>query len=104
MCLEKGVGKNYNIAVTTFCYNLTGCLPITVNDPLASMQLVYIDDVVEEYKAALEGREHRERAFAVVPVVHQALLRDIACLLQLFADGRKDKSLPKLDDTFTSKF
>jgi len=99
----KGCRPNYNSAVATFCYNLTRGLPIVVNDPSSSMQLVYIDDVVEEFIAALEGREHREGAFAVVPVVHQALLGDIACLLQSFAEGRKDKSLPKLDDAFASK-
>jgi len=99
----KGCRPNYNSAVATFCYNLTRGLPFTVNDPLVGMQLVYIDDVVEEFIAALEGREHREGAFAEVPVVHQALLGDIACLLQSFAESRKDKSLPKLDDAFTSK-
>mgnify|MGYP005755185555 CR=1 FL=1 len=39
---------NYNSAVATFCHNLARGLPIQINDPAASVQLVYVDDVVAE--------------------------------------------------------
>jgi UDP-2-acetamido-2,6-beta-L-arabino-hexul-4-ose reductase len=42
----KWCRPNYNSAVATFCYNLVHGKPITVNDPAATVRLVYIDDVV----------------------------------------------------------
>lgn len=39
---------NYNSAVATFCHNIARGLPIQVNDPAATVQLVYIDDVIAE--------------------------------------------------------
>ncbi len=44
---------NYNSAVATFCHNIARGLPITVNDPAAPLQLVYVDDVVEAFVALL---------------------------------------------------
>ena len=42
----KWCKPNYNSAVATFCHNVARGLPIQVNDPAASMTLVYVDDVV----------------------------------------------------------
>ena len=55
----KWCRPNYNSAVATFCYNTAHDLPITVNDHATELELVYIDDVVNELIAALEGGEHR---------------------------------------------
>lgn len=40
---------NYNSAVATFCYNIARDLPVTINDPKALIDLVYIDDVVNGF-------------------------------------------------------
>lgn len=45
---------NYNTVVATFCHNITRDLPIEINDPSASLRLVYVDDVVEAFLDALE--------------------------------------------------
>jgi UDP-2-acetamido-2,6-beta-L-arabino-hexul-4-ose reductase len=45
---------NYNSAVATFCHNLTRGLPIQINDPSSALTLVYIDDVVAEFIAAID--------------------------------------------------
>lgn len=42
----KWCRPNYNSAVATFCHNIARKLPISVNDPLAPLQLVYVDDVM----------------------------------------------------------
>lgn len=52
----KWARPNYNSAVATFCHNVARGLPITVNDPAAPLRLVYIDDVVDAFVAAIEGR------------------------------------------------
>jgi UDP-2-acetamido-2,6-beta-L-arabino-hexul-4-ose reductase len=40
---------NYNSAVATFCHNIANDLPIQINDPSATVHLVYIDDVIAEF-------------------------------------------------------
>ena len=54
----KWCRPNYNSAVATFCHNYAHDLPITVNDPSVQLELLYIDDLVDEMIAALEGQEH----------------------------------------------
>ena len=44
--------------MATFCNNIANDLPITVNDPAVELELLYIDDLVDEMIAALEGKEH----------------------------------------------
>ena len=44
---------NYNSVVATFCNNIAAGLPIKVNDPSVVMKLIYIDDVVDEFIAAM---------------------------------------------------
>ncbi len=42
----KWCKPNYNSVVATFCHNIARDLPIQINDPTASLRLVYVDDVV----------------------------------------------------------
>lgn len=47
---------NYNSAVSTFCHNIARGLEISINNPAAMINLVYIDDVVSCFLAVMEGR------------------------------------------------
>ena len=40
---------NYNSAVATFCHNIANDLPIQINDPSATVRLIYVDDVIAEF-------------------------------------------------------
>ena len=55
----KWCRPNYNSAVATFCNAVANDLPYTVNDPAVELELLYIDDLVDEMIACLQGREHR---------------------------------------------
>ena len=55
----KWCRPNYNSAVATFCNAFANDLPYTVNDPSVELELLYIDDLIDEMLAALEGKEHR---------------------------------------------
>ena len=55
----KWCRPNYNSAVATFCNNIANDLPIQVSDRSVEMELLYIDDLVDEMIAALQGNEHR---------------------------------------------
>ena len=50
----KWCKPNYNSVVATFCHNIARDLPIQVNDAEASLLLVYIDDVVDEFLRVLK--------------------------------------------------
>lgn len=87
---------NYNSAVATFCHAAANNQSYTVNDRSTELELLYIDDLVNEMLAAMEGREHRcfydglspvedERGkYCYVPVTHRATLGQIADLLENF--------------------
>ena len=55
----KWCRPNYNSAVATFCNAFANDLPYTVNDPSVELELLYIDDLVDEMIAGLQGKEHR---------------------------------------------
>ena len=55
----KWCRPNYNSAVATFCNAFANDLPYTVNDPSVELELLYIDDLVDEMIAGLQGNEHR---------------------------------------------
>ena len=99
----KWCRPNYNSAVATFCYNIARNLEITVNDPSVIMNLVYIDDVVQEFLQALKGAENKQGDFCAIPVVHTIPLGEIAKLLFTFRESRRNLSVPDMSDAFTKK-
>lgn len=46
---------NYNSAVATFCHNIARDLPITINNADASINLVYIDDILDAWITLLNS-------------------------------------------------
>ena len=104
----KWCRPNYNSAVATFCNNIAGDLPITVNDPSVELELLYIDDLVDEMIAALEGREHHCEfdgirtvlcsggRYCAAPVTHRVTLGQIVELLQSFHDQPRTLIMPEI--------
>ena len=45
----KWCKPNYNSVVATFCHNIARDIPISINNPLAPLRLVYIDDVITAF-------------------------------------------------------
>ena len=92
----KWCRPNYNSAVATFCHNYAHDLPITVNDASVELELLYIDDLVDEMIAALEGKEHHcefegvntvlreDGRYCAAPISHKATLGEIVSLLDAF--------------------
>ncbi len=104
----KWCKPNYNSAVATFCHNLAHGLPITVNDPKIMLELLYIDDLMDEMIAALEGREHHcefdgidtvlkeDGKFCASPITHHVTLGEIAELLEKFTKQPETLTLPEI--------
>jgi UDP-2-acetamido-2,6-beta-L-arabino-hexul-4-ose reductase len=99
----KWCRPNYNSAVATFCYNIAHGLPIQVNDRSVMLTLVYIDDVVKELIAALEGHPNKEGDFCKVPAEHRITLGEIVDLIYSFKKSRQNLQVPDLSDAFTKK-
>lgn len=93
----KWCRPNYNSVVATFCHNIARELPITVSDPAAELELVYIDDLVDELLNAMEGRPHRTvGAYCTVSVSHAVTLGEIIRLLRGFHDQPRTLLLPEI--------
>ena len=100
----KWCRPNYNSAIATFCHNTANGLPIQVNDPSVPMDLVYIDDVVEEFIQALRGRANRlADGLCAVAVHHETALGHIADTILSFSDMRNSLEVPQLSDPLTKK-
>ena len=106
----KWCRPNYNSAVATFCNNIANGLPITVSDPNAELELLYIDDLVEEMLDALEGKEHHcefdgintvltdSGRYCAAPVSHRVTLGEIVGLLESFRDQPETLVMPAIPD------
>ena len=100
----KWCRPNYNSAVATFCNNIAHDLPITVNDPSVNMTLVYVDDVVTELIAALQGMENRkEDDYCYVPVEHKITLGEIVDLIYSFAKQPESLVVPEIPENSFAK-
>ena len=112
----KWCRPNYNSAVATFCNAVANDLPYTVNDPSVELELLYIDDLVDEMIACLEGREHHCEfdgldvvgvtqnspnaqnlgRYCCCPITHKVTLGAIVNLLQEFASQPKTLTIPEI--------
>ena len=111
----KWCRPNYNSAVATFCNNIANDLPIQVNDPNVDMELLYIDDLVAEMVAALQGGEHHAEfdgvetilkengRYCAVPTVHKIKLGEIVDLLNKFHDQPKTLVMPEIPNNSFAK-
>ncbi|MDE5991477.1 MAG: NAD-dependent epimerase/dehydratase family protein, partial [Oscillospiraceae bacterium] len=111
----KWCRPNYNSVIATFCNNIANDLPIKINDENTELELLYIDDLLKEMIAALNGNEHRcdfdgaeiientNGKFCFVPTVHKAALGEIAKLLYSFSEQSKTLLIPEIPDNSFAK-
>ena len=79
-----------------------------MNDPAVQLELLYIDDLVDEMIAALEGREHRcefdgvdtvlteNGRFCAAPVTHKVTLGEIVEMLDGFKAQPQTLLMPEI--------
>ncbi|NSM23816.1 capsular polysaccharide biosynthesis protein CapF [Shewanella sp. ZOR0012] len=82
----KWCKPNYNSFVATFCYNTLNGLDITINDPLAPVTLVYIDDVCANLISLLEGSS--KSGHKSVSPEYPTTVGEVADLLRAFKASR----------------
>jgi UDP-2-acetamido-2,6-beta-L-arabino-hexul-4-ose reductase len=96
----KWARPNYNSAVATFCHNIWHRVPLTVNDPNAPIQLVYVDDVIAalvqciQAKDSAVGESSQSEQFAEAGPVYSTTVGSIADILRSFAESRTSLLTP----------
>ncbi|MGH2116684.1 NAD-dependent epimerase/dehydratase family protein [Aerococcus sp. L_32] len=94
---------NYNSVIATFSYKIARNEEITINDPEVELNLVYIDDLIEEFLRALEGIPTKDGQYCIVPVSYKKKLGSIAKLLKEFKASRDNRIVSNLNDEFILK-
>ena len=97
---------NYNTVVATFCHQVARGLPIQISDPNHQLNLVYIDDVVNEFLTVLDLETRLVTAkspFGDVQPVHQILLGQLAETIRSFPSLRSAAKAPAVTDPLTKK-
>ena len=86
----KWCKPNYNSAVATFCHNIARDLPIQVNDPAATVTLVYVDDVIERFVQLMDGSDPvvDGDGFATLTPQYTTTVGELAGQIQAFKDSR----------------
>ena len=104
----KWCRPNYNSAVATFCNAFANDLPYTVNDPSVELELLYLDDLVDEMLAILQGKGHYCEfeglevipgplgKYRYCPITHKVTLGEIVELLKSFAEQPKTLMIPEI--------
>ena len=91
---------HHNSFVATFCHAVARGLPVTIDDPGACVELVYVDDVVAAFVAELDsapGRDSLRPALRATTVT----VGQVAQLLARFHQQRAACVVPDLSDRFT---
>lgn len=87
----KWCRPNYNSVIATFCHNVANNLPIEVRDPSFYLPLVYIDDVIDCFFMAMDGKplkdvEHPD--YCTISPIYTTTLGKLAEIIKSFKEGR----------------
>jgi len=98
----KWCKPNYNSVVATFCYNISHNLPVQVSDPSFELNLVYVDDVVEEFINVIQGHLINKKKLIVQPE-YKITLGELANQIKCFFDSRDSLIVERVGDGFVRK-
>ena len=95
----KWSAPNYNSVVATFCYNTARDLPLRIDDAGAAITLAYIDDILHEFTAILEGKAPiRDGDFCEVQPVFRSTVGSLAETIKSFRESRENLMLADVSD------
>jgi UDP-2-acetamido-2,6-beta-L-arabino-hexul-4-ose reductase len=98
----KWCKPNYNSAVATFCYNTINNLPIKVNDPSSIINLVYIDDVVNEFISVIKSlKTSKPKINAQIAPIYQITVGDLVEQLKSFKDSKLNGIVERVGTNLT---
>lgn len=101
----KWCKPNYNSVIATFCYNISHNLEITINDRNSELELIYIDDIMEEFKRILDGKNPDEvhDGYCYINPRYKITLGYIADKLYEFKESMSSIYVPATGNDFIKK-
>lgn len=97
----KWCRPNYNSAVATFCHNIAHGLDIAISDVNNEIELVYIDDVVDEFLDILSQKgADKSKNYHKIKRTFKITLGELAEKIHQLKDVRKTLVVPDLSDDF----
>ncbi|MCW1949031.1 MAG: NAD-dependent epimerase/dehydratase family protein [Candidatus Shapirobacteria bacterium] len=101
----KWCKPNYCSVVATFCYNISHGLDIVVTNKNNKLQLIYIDDVVEEFiKVFKTGfSSNKKDGFYYVRPVYEVTVDELSKKIEDFKKKISSSDFLKTNDEFTKK-
>lgn len=98
----KWCKPNYNSVVATFCYNISHGLDISISDKNSELELIYIDDVVNEFIKVLIAPDYcNGTVYCEIGRKYRIALGDLAKRIYQLRDIRSSLVVPDLADDFT---
>jgi len=98
----KWCRPNYNSVVATFCHNISHGLPLQINDPSFELNLVYVDDVVEEFVKIIQRRQGNKKELSIQPE-YKIKLGDLAAQIERFRESRESLVVERVGDGLVRK-
>lgn len=99
----KWCNPNYNSVIATFCYNICRKKNITVSDRNKILQLIYIDDVIDEFVRRIFDKNDCQSVYFRIPISYDKALGDIEDILMQFSQNRKSLKIQNFSDEFVKK-
>jgi UDP-2-acetamido-2,6-beta-L-arabino-hexul-4-ose reductase len=99
----KWCKPHYNSVVATWCHQIANQQTIKVNDPNVELNLVYIDDVIEEFNNAINGTANHHHELCEVSIKHTIQLGQLAEVIQSFRNSREHYFISNMADPLTKK-
>lgn len=101
----KWCRPNYNSVVATFCNNIANDLEISINDENTELELIYIDDIVNEFVNLLYTRKasNVEGNICYIRPVYKITLGKLAEMLKSFKESMNSIFVPNTGDEFIKK-
>lgn len=78
---------NYNSAVATFCHNIARGLPISITNPDAPLNLLYVDDLIE-HLIGFTDPQKRTNGISDCGPVYASTVGEVAAIIESFRECR----------------
>ena len=87
----KWCKPNYNSVVATFCHNVANDVPIQINNSTATVNLVYVDDVIERFLSVMDETDLNvgPDGFVEIAPQYKATVGELALYIRTFRDSRE---------------
>lgn len=95
----KWCKPNYNSVVATFCHNISNDIPVVIHDKSATVDLVYIDDVISHFIGLLSDFPMTLEFQKISPQYHIFLV-DLARQIAEFKSSRQNLIIDRVGNGF----